>query len=139
MTITAPSGAVVLIAEDDPVVALDLCMSVERAGFGIAGPYAFVSHALATMDEIKPDYALIDVELADDRSIPLAERLAMRGIPFAFVTSRFDLVREAGYADIPCIPRPFTDEDIVPVLTRFISTAPGLLGAETETTGTIET
>jgi CheY-like chemotaxis protein len=45
-----------------------------------------VVEALKAIDEQKPDFALLDVNLGTETSFEIAERLAEIGIPFAFAT-----------------------------------------------------
>src|SRR5262249_57816827 len=88
MELASPDGLPndVLIVEDDPIIALDFEDTI--LGFGVkhvrcAGS---VAHALMMIEERIPDFALLDVGLAREKSFGVAERLAKLNIPFAFVT-----------------------------------------------------
>ena len=76
----------VLIVEDEWLIADDYAATLRDAGYAIVGPYASVKDALAALDTETVDAAILDVELFEERSFPVAERLKEEGIPFAFVT-----------------------------------------------------
>ena len=78
----------ILIVEDDSLIALDLAMSFEDAGLTVAGPAQNVRRALEIIDNDPPDCACLDYNLGRETSIPVAEALLERGIPFVFATGR---------------------------------------------------
>ena len=55
----------VLICEDDALLAADLTVSVEEVGHRVLGVFANAPDALKAAEEVVPDVALIDLELAD--------------------------------------------------------------------------
>ncbi len=80
----ARSRPLVLLCEDEPIVAMDIQMMLEDAGYEIAGPYACVTDALDAINNINPDVALLDVRLRDGEVFPAAERLKQNGVPLIF-------------------------------------------------------
>jgi DNA-binding NtrC family response regulator len=74
----------VLVAEDEMIVAFDLCETVEVAGFRAVGPYARVKDACSAIEDSPPSVALLDVRLEDGDVFPLADRLAKAGVPIIF-------------------------------------------------------
>jgi DNA-binding response OmpR family regulator len=77
-----------LIVEDELLIAALLATQAGEAGYDVVGPVGRVEEAskLAEMEGI--DAAVLDVHLAAGAlSYPVADTLARRGIPFAFVTS----------------------------------------------------
>lgn len=75
------NGALVLVAEDEPFIALDVAMAIEDAGGEVAGPAASVSEALALIEARKIDGAILDVNLIDGDITPVAEAILRLGIP----------------------------------------------------------
>ena len=65
----------VLVAEDDFIVAFDLCETIAEAGYSVEGPHRDISSALLAAQKDKPDVAILDVNLEDGQSYRLAERL----------------------------------------------------------------
>ncbi len=83
---TQPS---VLVAEDEYIVAYDLCDTVEEAGYAVEGPYADISSAMLALQKCRPDVAILDVELDDGYSFQLAEHLIAEKVPVIFHSGQF--------------------------------------------------
>jgi CheY-like chemotaxis protein len=100
----------VLIVEDDPIIALGLEDTVLSFGVPVVRVAANVTTALQMIDQRAPDFALLDVGLAQGKSFAVAERLARLGIPFAFATGYgADRVPQE-FADRPRLPKPCTTD-----------------------------
>ena len=80
-----------LLAEDDYYFATDMVRTLQQAGAEIIGPAPSVCATLALL-EAEPDAAVLDVELQDGRSFPIADVLALRSIPFVFATGSFEMI-----------------------------------------------
>lgn len=74
----------ILVAEDEMIVAFDLCEALEEGGFEIEGPHATVASAGRAIKRSLPDIALLDVSLQDDLSYNLAKQLIAKGVPVVF-------------------------------------------------------
>jgi CheY-like chemotaxis protein len=100
----------VLIVEDDPIIALDFEDTI--LGFGVKAVRCAgsVAHALMMIDERLPDFALLDVGLAREKSFK---------VPFAFVTGYGGDRVDAVFADWPRLPKPCSSEALFSVLQRF--------------------
>lgn len=68
---------------------------------------ANVPSALKLLDEGKPDFAVLDVNVGDEMVFPVAERLKKAGVPFIFTTGygRGGLPQE--WADRPVLQKPY--------------------------------
>ena len=75
-----------LVAEDEPFIALDVALAVEDAGGTVAGPAATVKEALALIASRQIVAAILDVNLADGDISPVAEALIDAGIPIILQT-----------------------------------------------------
>lgn len=81
-------GLHILVVEDEPVLALELCQSLQEAGAIILGPASSVSEALDLLEAtVNVDGAVLDVNLNGEMVYPVAEKLAIRGVPFVFATA----------------------------------------------------
>ena len=78
--------ASVLVAEDQPFIALDLALAIEDAGGEVVGPAASVKEALALLETADVAGAILDVTLADTDVTPIAEQLIADGIPLILQT-----------------------------------------------------
>lgn len=79
----------VLVAEDEMIVAFDLCDTVEEAGYVVEGPHPDVSSAMLAVQKHKPDLAILDVRLDDGDSFTLAEHLIRDDVPVIFHSGNF--------------------------------------------------
>ncbi len=78
----------ILVAEDERILAFDLCDTVEEAGFAVEGPHPNISSAMLAFQKNKPDLAILDVELDDGVVYPLARCLADEDVPIIFHSGR---------------------------------------------------
>ena len=74
----------VLLVEDELLVGLDIQMTLEDAGFEVAGPYPTVAEALDVAKQSLPDVGFLDVRLADGVVDPLAAFLSEHSVPLVF-------------------------------------------------------
>jgi CheY-like chemotaxis protein len=86
----------VLVAEDEPLTALDLRLTLEQAGADVAGVAATLDEAMGLVDG-PLSAAVLDVNLGGEMVYPAAERLLARGIPVVLAT---------GYDARAVIPEP---------------------------------
>ena len=75
-------GLRILVLEDDLLVASRLAGDIRRSGDRVIGPFSSVGAALG-MDE-SADAAILDIQVGQDLSFPLADRFSESGRPFLF-------------------------------------------------------
>ena len=75
-----------LLAEDEIFVALDVQEIAEASGFAVDGPHGSLAATLAAMGSDPGRYraAILDVRLADGEVFPAADRLRAAGVPIIF-------------------------------------------------------
>jgi DNA-binding response OmpR family regulator len=78
---STPNG-LVMILEDEALIAIDLQAELEVAGYAIAGPFATCTSALEWLAGSKPDLAVLDTILKDGPCKDVALNLAEQGVPF---------------------------------------------------------
>ncbi len=76
--------ALILVAEDEPFIALDVALAIEDAGGEVVGPAASVKEALALIAARPIEGAILDVNLIDGDITPVAEAVIRLGIPVIF-------------------------------------------------------
>jgi CheY-like chemotaxis protein len=107
----------VLIVEDDPIIALDFEDTILGLGVKTVRTAANVARALAVIAERPPDYALLDVSLAREKSFAVAERLDALNIPYAFVSGYGADVRlPAAFMGKPRLPKPYSTDALLNLL-----------------------
>ena len=80
------AGKRVLVVEDESIVAGMLDDMLTDRGVSVVGPAGTVATALALADSEAIDVALLDVNLNGERSLPVAQALQRRGIPYVLAT-----------------------------------------------------
>ena len=107
--------ATILVAEDEAIVAGDLCDTVEEAGHIVEGPHADMPSAMLAFQKHRPDLAILDVQLGSTVVYPLAEKLAAENIPIIFHSGRHscadmqDRFPQATALAKPCPPNELID------------------------------
>lgn len=76
----------ILIVEDEPLVAMDAKASVEACDHMVAAVAGSVAEALDVLKSRRVDGALLDFDLGHETSVRVAEELDKRRIPYAVVT-----------------------------------------------------
>ena len=107
----------ILIVEDEPLIAMMIEDFLEILGKTLAGSVDTVAAALALIEAGGVDAAILDVNLrGGEKSFPIADALAEKGIPFVFATGgSHDTVADA-YRDRPTLPKPFTMDGVAQAL-----------------------
>lgn len=80
------AGKSILVVEDESVVARMLDDLLSDRGVHVVGPAGTLASALALADSESFDCALLDVNLNGERSLPVAQVLQRRGIPYVLAT-----------------------------------------------------
>ena len=68
--------------------------------------------------------ALLDVNLGGEKSYPVAEVLALRGIPFAFSTGYRDHGEQTDFAGRPLLTKPYSIADLETVFAQMRAEGP---------------
>ena len=102
----------ILIAEDEPLIALTVEDMLDELGYEVAGTVARLDEALAFVQRETIDCALLDVNLGKDRIDPVADLLASKDCPFVFTTGEGRAGVPPAHAGRPCVSKPFRMEDI---------------------------
>jgi CheY-like chemotaxis protein len=109
----------ILVVEDEWLIADELVAMVHRMGYGVVGPASRVSRAMQLVESEKPDGAVLDITLGKEKSFPIAEMLAERGIPFLFVTGYAGGDLPGRFASCVVLFKPISDADLCAALTSM--------------------
>ena len=109
----------VLIVEDDAIIALDFEDTILGFGVKTVRSAGNVARALKLIAEREPDFALLDIALASDRSFAVAERLQLLQIPFVFITGYDgELILPPPLRGTPRLPKPCSRDELETALRR---------------------
>jgi two-component system, response regulator PdtaR len=114
-----------LVVEDDYLVGLELEYHLTAAGFAVVGIAATADEALAMAASDKPELAIVDIRLADERdgvdaAIELNTRFGIRSI---FATAHADAdTRRRGDAANPVawLQKPYTPETLIALINETL-------------------
>ncbi|MEM6438617.1 MAG: HWE histidine kinase domain-containing protein [Pseudomonadota bacterium] len=113
----------VMVLEDNMVIAMDASDALERGGADQVHMVSSVHDALALLEAHEISFALLDVNLGDQTSLPVAERLRELGVPFVMATGYSDaegITRE--FPATPIVDKPFTAESLLAAVARALDT-----------------
>lgn len=79
-------GSLVLIVEDEFLIAMSYVEEVQLAGLIVAGPFPSCALALEWLKQHSPDMAILNVLLADRDCRPIVEILRSREIPWLLIS-----------------------------------------------------
>jgi DNA-binding response OmpR family regulator len=82
MNQTANSRQLVLVLEDEALIALNVQDELQDAGYEVAGPFSTCSAALEWLQTTTPDMAILDTTLKDGPCREIALELSRREVPF---------------------------------------------------------
>ena len=118
-------GTNVLLVEDSLIIALDAEDILKRLGAAHVATGATVEGALDTIRAARPSLAVLDINLGDQTSYAVADRLRELRVPYLFAT---------GYgeqADLPpdhrgrrVLQKPYTLENVARALAELMAAAP---------------
>ena len=109
---TAPK--IILLVEDQILLAMGLRDELEDAGYRVLELAARHQEALGFAREVKPDLALVNIELADgDDGVALARDLKALGIPVLFISGQPGRARLAKAVGIASLSKPYTGAEMV--------------------------
>ena len=107
----------ILIVEDEPLIAMMLEDFLDVLDKQTAGTSDSVESALARVEQGGIDAAILDVNLRNgEKSTPIAEALARKGIPFVFATGGSDESLDPRFRDRPHLTKPFTMDSVAKAL-----------------------
>lgn len=109
----------VLIVEDDGLTALDLALSVKDAGGKVVGPIPTAAGALALLETVPVDAAILDTGLIDRDITPVALLLLSRNVPILVYTGLgLPTALAESHPEIPVLLKPAPASRVV---TRLVA------------------
>jgi two-component SAPR family response regulator len=114
-------GFLVLIVEDEFLLALDLELILLQHGWRVLGPAMTVNEALLLLKAERPDVALLDVNLRGEMVTPVAETLRTLGVPFVLASAYNQLdLGAAVLAETPNVGKPTSERRLLAMLGKAV-------------------
>jgi DNA-binding response OmpR family regulator len=105
---------ILLIVEDQFLLAMGLRDELEDGGYQVLKLAARHQEALAFAREIKPDLALVNIDLADgDDGVALARDLKVMGVPVLFISGQPDRARLEKAVAVASLAKPYSAPEML--------------------------
>ena len=109
----------VLIVEDEGIVEMMMEEMVRHLGCQVVASSRTLDRGIAFAESEEFDFALLDYDLGDGTdALPIAEALAERDIPFAFVTAHPSAELQQAFPDVPVLVKPLQLGQLEQVMPR---------------------
>jgi CheY-like chemotaxis protein len=103
-------GRRVLLVEDEAMIAMLVEDMLEDLGHELVTVATRLEEAVAAAGSGSVDLAILDLNLGGVLTYPVADALAVRGIPFIFATGYGNAGLAEAYSAWPTLQKPFTTE-----------------------------
>ena len=115
------SGLRVLLVEDQVLIALDAESCLKELGAAQVMIAPTSEHAVKYIGQARPDLAVLDVNLGDHTSAPVAELLRNLGVPFMFATGYGDTVMvPESMRSVPVVRKPYAGATLADAITNLL-------------------
>jgi DNA-binding NarL/FixJ family response regulator len=100
------SALSVLVVDNQFLLADDVRRALELAGAKVLGPCRDEEAALALLEVLAPDCAVLDPNLGAGPTFEIAGALKAKGVPFVFLTGYDDDVIPEEFSGAACLKKP---------------------------------
>lgn len=119
MNAVFPDGQVVMVVEDELLIAATLEAALTSSGYRVLGPVATVPEAIDLLRTAQPDVALIDYRLASSTTEALLPTLDSRHIPVCVLTGYSPSQLPPAYAHCTVLEKPFRISTLMATLNKI--------------------
>ncbi|MEM8570416.1 MAG: response regulator [Pseudomonadota bacterium] len=96
----------ILVVEDEALLAIEVKCVLEERDFTVLGPAASVAEGLQLIGNGHVDAAVLDLNLHNERSDAVADRLERLGVPFLFLTGHRTEMVPMRHRERPVLQKP---------------------------------
>ncbi|MCA1970075.1 MAG: GAF domain-containing protein [Rhizobium sp.] len=115
-----------LLVEDQVLIAMDAEAMLAELNVGNVVTANSSGMALDQLKTFNPDFALLDINLGIGTSVPVAEELTRRGVPFVFATGYDDRTAlPVELLSVPVVRKPYDTEQLRKALGAYLEKAGG--------------
>lgn len=111
----------VLVVEDEYLIAADLIDALEARGAVVVGPVSGIRGATTAIEEAAQlDGAILDLNLRGEMSLPVADLLRARNVPFVLTTGYSKENLPDDLREVPLVTKPFEPSEVVEKLAKIL-------------------
>lgn len=112
------AGLGVFLVEDETLVAMLIEDDVEELGCILRGTASSVEEALAMVEQLTADVAILDVNVDGALVFPVCERLVALDIPFVFSTGYGSYGIPTEWQNRPVLQKPYGRSDLATAIVK---------------------
>ena len=116
-------GARILLIEDSWHVGNAIKRLLRTLGADVSGPAATIADAERLIADLKPDVAIVDINLRGERANPLLDRLQEEGIPVIVITGYTEVSLQPGKVEA-ILQKPVSVEQFLANLRPIVARLP---------------
>jgi len=109
----------ILIVEDDAIIAMDLQFIAEDAGWQVIGPAGTLDKGMDLAEREDIDFALLDMNLRNTTSFPIAQALARKNVPAVFLSGSNGDNRPDDIKTMKVLAKPLDSKALVNELEKY--------------------
>jgi DNA-binding response OmpR family regulator len=110
----------ILIIEDEPLLALDLEDTLINAGFAVSGTARTLAMALALIESVNCDAAIVDANLGGVSASPAASALSVLGVPYIVFSGYSPEQHRGPFPDAHFIQKPCRPAQLIQALNSIV-------------------
>lgn len=116
---TRLDGRHILVAEDEPLIGLDVADALRSAGAHVVSSHNVID-ALSKAGDAELSAAILDVNLVGEDCSLVCQRLAERGVPFVFYTGLTDVPVHDKWPAVAVLKKPCSPDEIVQAIAKLV-------------------
>ena len=116
------AGKRILVVEDEYFIATAISRTLKGEGAVVVGPVGNLARALTLVEE-PIDAAVLDVNLEEAMSFPVADRLHDRRVPYMFLTGYDGWALPDDYRAVPRLTKPFPIAQVLRTVNQLVEVA----------------
>lgn len=115
----AEERPLILVVEDNVLIAMEVEFMAEECGCAVAGPAGDVNEALQVAGGAALAGAVLDINLGEERVWPVAEYLEERSVPFVLATGCGDGEVPVQFRGKPILSKPLSQHSLAEALRQI--------------------
>jgi DNA-binding response OmpR family regulator len=114
------SGRRILVAEDEPLLALELARILTGVGYQVVGPAITAREVKRLLGEAQIEGALLDANLIPEVVDEVALMLIQQNVPFVVLTAYAGEMVPAACRGARVLAKPFNEKDLLATVGRLL-------------------